>query len=151
MGKIDLVGGLLSMVAIGALVYCVIEGPHFGWGAGPITGAVVAGLGIVAFIWWELRHPHPVLDVRKFRDRAFSGSTIAVLMFFLGTFGAIYYMTRHLQFVQGFSALETGFRMLPLAGGVCLGAAVTGRMTPLLACGRWSSPAWPSAHSPSYS
>jgi EmrB/QacA subfamily drug resistance transporter len=132
MGRIDLVGGLLSIVAIGALVYAIIEGPHFGWTAGPVAAAVVAGLGFVAFVVWELRHPHPVLDVRKFRDRAFSGSTIAVLMFFLGTFGAIYYITQHLQFVLGYSPLETGIRMLPLAGGVCVGAAVTGRMTPLV-------------------
>lgn len=132
MGRIDLVGGLLSMVAIGALVYSIIEGPHFGWTAGPIAAAVVAGLGLLAFVLWELRHPHPVLDVRKFRDRTFSGSTIAVLLFFLGTFGAIYYITQHLQFVLGYSPLETGFRMLPLAGGVCVGAMVTGRLTPRL-------------------
>ncbi|MYV54318.1 MFS transporter [Streptomyces sp. SID3212] len=132
MGRIDVVGGLLSIVAVGALVYAIIEGPHFGWGTGPVAAAVLAGLGIVGFVLRELRHPHPVLDVRKFRDRAFSGSTIAVLMFFLGTFGALYYITQHLQFVLGYSPLETGVRMLPLAAGVCVAAAVTGRLTPLL-------------------
>lgn len=132
MGKLDLVGGVLSIVAVGSLVYAVIEGPHFGWTAGPVAAAVIAGLALTAFVLWELRHPHPVLDVRKFRDRTFSGSTIAVLMFFLGTFGAIYYITQDLQFVQGYTPLETGVRMLPLAGGVCLGAALTGRLTPLL-------------------
>lgn len=108
LGRIDVVGGLLSIVAIGSLVYAIIEGPHFGWGAGPVAAAVVAGLGIAGFVVWELRHPHPVLDVRKFRDRAFSGSTIAVLMFFLGTFGAIYYITQHLQFVLGYSPSKPG-------------------------------------------
>ncbi|MDX6354425.1 MAG: hypothetical protein QOF98_1328, partial [Streptomyces sp.] len=132
MGRIDLVGGLLSMIAVGSLVYAIIEGPHFGWTAGPVAAAVIAGVGLAAFVCWELRHPHPVLDVRKFRDRTFSGSTIAVLVFFLGTFGAIYYITQDLQFVQGYTPLETGVRMLPLAGGVCLGAALTGRLTPLL-------------------
>jgi len=132
MGRIDLVGGLLSMIAVGSLVYAIIEGPHFGWTAGPVAAAVGAGVGLAAFVWWELRHPHPVLDVRKFRDRTFSGSTIAVLVFFLGTFGAIYYITQDLQFVQGYTPLETGVRMLPLAGGVCLGAALTGRLTPLV-------------------
>ncbi|MEU4486715.1 MFS transporter [Streptomyces purpurascens] len=132
MGRIDYVGGLLSIVSVGCLVYATIEGPHFGWGAGPIAAAVVAGVGLVAFVAWELRHPHPMLDVRKFRLRPFSGAMLAVLFFFFGTFGAIYYSTQYLQFVLGYDALATGVRLLPLAGAVFLGAAVTGQLTPKL-------------------
>ncbi|MFF4257767.1 MFS transporter [Streptomyces sp. NPDC001663] len=132
MGRIDYVGGLLSIVSVGSLVYATIEGPHFGWGVGPITAAVVAGVGLLAFVAWELRHPQPMLDVRKFRLRPFSGSMLAVLFFFFGTFGAIYYATQFLQFVLGYDALETGMRLLPLAGAVFVGAAITGRLTPKL-------------------
>ncbi|KPI24955.1 drug resistance transporter, EmrB/QacA subfamily [Actinobacteria bacterium OV320] len=132
MGRIDYVGGLLSIVSVGSLVYATIEGPHFGWGTGPITAAVVAGAGLVGFVAWELRHPHPMLDVRRFRLRPFSGSMLAVLFFFFGTFGAIYYSTQFLQFVLDYDALETGVRLLPLAGAVFVGAAVTGRLTPKL-------------------
>ncbi|WP_328372131.1 MFS transporter [Streptomyces sp. NBC_00445] len=132
MGRIDYVGGLLSIVSIGSLVYATIEGPHFGWGAGPVTAAVVAGAGLLAFVAWELRHPQPMLDVRKFLLRPFTGSMIAVLFFFFGTFGAIYYSTQFLQFVLGYGPLETGIRLLPLAGAVVVGAAVTGRLTPKL-------------------
>ncbi|TLS46499.1 MFS transporter [Streptomyces montanus] len=132
MGRIDYVGGLLSIVSVGSLVYATIEGPHFGWGAGPVTAAVVAGVGLLAFVAWELRHPHPMLNVRKFRLRSFSGAMLAVLFFFFGTFGAIYYSTQFLQFVLGYNALETGVRLLPLAGAVFVGAAVTGRLTPKL-------------------
>ncbi|MFI6623491.1 MFS transporter [Streptomyces sp. NPDC050528] len=132
MGRIDYVGGLLSIVSVGSLVYAIIEGPHFGWGAGPVTAAVVAAVGVPAFVAWELRHPHPMLDVRKFAQRSFSGSMLAVLFFFFGTFGAIYYATQFLQFVLGYDALETGVRLLPLAGAVFLGAVVTGRLTPKL-------------------
>ncbi|MER5428936.1 MFS transporter [Streptomyces sp. NPDC002588] len=131
-GRIDYVGGLLSIVSVGSLVYAIIEGPHFGWGAGPVGAAVVAGAGLVAFVAWELRHPHPMLDVRKFRLRSFSGSMTAVLFFFFGTFGSVYYATQFLQFVLGYDALETGVRLLPLAGAVFVGAAVTGRLTPKL-------------------
>jgi EmrB/QacA subfamily drug resistance transporter len=132
MGRIDYVGGLLSIVSVGSLVYAIIEGPHFGWDAGPVTAAVVAAIGVPAFVAWELRHPHPMLDVRKFAQRSFSGSMLAVLFFFFGTFGAIYYATQFLQFVLGYDALETGVRLLPLAGAVFLGAVVTGRLTPKL-------------------
>ncbi|MEV6168691.1 MFS transporter [Streptomyces sp. NPDC051954] len=131
-GRIDYIGGLLSIVSVGSLVYATIEGPHFGWGVGPITAAVVAGVGLLTFVAWELKHPHPMLDVRKFTRRPFSGSMLAVLFFFFGTFGSIYYATQFLQFVLDYNALETGIRLLPLAGAVFVGAAVTGRLAPKL-------------------
>lgn len=129
-GRIDYGGGLLSVVWIGALVYMIIEGPHFGWGVKAVTAAVVAGAGLVAFVLWELRHPRPVLDVRRFTDRRFAGSNLAVALFFLAVFGAFYYLTQHLQFVLGYDALDTGLRMLPLAGAVFVGSALTGYLTP---------------------
>lgn len=132
MGRIDYVGGLLSIVSVGSLVYATIEGPHFGWGAAPITAAVVAGAGLPAFVAWELRHPNPMLNVRKFAERPFSGSMLAVLFFFFGTFGSIYYSTQFLQFVLGYDALETGVRLLPLAGAVFVGAVATAKLTPRL-------------------
>lgn len=131
-GRSDIVGGLLSIATIAALIYAIIEGPHFGWDTYPIIAAVVAAVGLVAFVLWELRTRTPILDVRLFRIRAFSGSTLAVLLFFLGTFGAIYYISQYLQFVLGLGPLDTGIRLLPLAGAVFVGAALTGRMTPRL-------------------
>ncbi|MEU0212242.1 MFS transporter [Streptomyces canus] len=129
-GRIDYVGGLLSVVWIGALVYMIIEGPHFGWHAKALAAAGVAAVGLVLFVVWELRHPRPVVDVRRFTDRGFAGSNLAVALFFLAVFGAFYYLTQHLQFVLGYSALETGLRMLPLAGAVFVGSALTGFLTP---------------------
>ncbi|ALV33425.1 MFS transporter [Streptomyces sp. CdTB01] len=128
--RVDHVGGLLSVVWIGSLVYMIIEGPHFGWGVKAVTAAVVAGAGLLAFVAWELRHPRPVLDVRRFAHRGFAGANLAVALFFLAVFGAFYYLTQHLQFVLGYDALQTGLRMLPLAGAVFVGSALTGRLTP---------------------
>lgn len=130
--KIDYIGGLLSVIWVGSLIYMIIEGPHFGWGAKAIGAAVVAGVGLVCFVLWELRHPSPVLDVRRFTRRAFAGSTMAVALFFLAVFGAFYYLTQHLQFVLGYSPLDTGVRMLPLAGAVFVGGALTALLTPKL-------------------
>ncbi|MEV0597695.1 MFS transporter [Streptomyces sp. NPDC050315] len=132
MGRIDYVGGLLSIVTVGSLIYAAIEGPHSGWGVGPVTAAVVAGVGLVTFVAWELRHPHPMLDVRKFALRPFSGSMLAVMFFFFGMFAVIYYATQFLQFVLGYGALDTGVRLLPLGGAVFLGSAVTGVLAPKL-------------------
>lgn len=127
--RIDYAGGLLSVVWIAALVFTLIEAPH-GWDAKALTGTVVAVVGLVAFVLWELHHPHPLLDPRRFANRTFTGANIAVVLFLLAVFGAFYYLTQHLQFVLRYDALETGIRMLPLAGAVFVGSALTGYLTP---------------------
>ncbi|OZC57637.1 MFS transporter [Rhodococcus sp. RS1C4] len=132
MGRIDYVGGLLSIVTLGSLIYGAIEGPHSGWDAGPVAAIVVAAVGLAGFVAWELRHPHPMLNVRKFALRPFTGSMLAVLVFFFGMFAVLYYSTQFLQFVLGYDALATGVRLLPLGAAVFLGSAITGKFTPQL-------------------
>lgn len=131
-GRIDFGGGVLSVIWSGALVYMIIDGPHFGWGRSAFLAAALAVVGLAGFIWWELRHPRPLLDVRKFAQRAFAGANLAIAVFFLAVFGVFYFLTQHFQFVLGYGPLETGVRMLPLALGVFLGAAATGVLTPRL-------------------
>ncbi|MFY4717517.1 MFS transporter [Streptomyces sp. LaBMicrA B280] len=128
--RIDYVGGLLSVIWTGSLVYMIIQGPHFGWSGKAVAAAVIAGVGLIAFVLWELRHPRPILDVRRFAHRRFAGSNLAVALFFLAVFGAFYFLTQHLQFVLGYDALQTGVRMLPLAGAVFVGSGLTGWLTP---------------------
>ncbi|MFE5286017.1 MFS transporter [Nocardia sp. NPDC056611] len=130
--RLDLPGGGLSVVAVASLVYMIIEGPRNGWHASAVSAGILAVLAAAAFVAWELRHPNPMLDVRKFRDRSFAGANLAVLLFFLAAFGAIYYITQHLQFVLGYDALATGVRLLPLAAAVFVGSAITGVLTPKL-------------------
>ncbi len=64
--KLDLVGGLLSIVMVAALIYAIIQGLNFGWSAGPIAAAVIAAVGLCLFTVWELRHPRPILDFARF-------------------------------------------------------------------------------------
>jgi EmrB/QacA subfamily drug resistance transporter len=129
----DLIGGLVSIVAVGALVYTIIEGLHFGWGASALAAAAIAAISLCCFVVWELHNPEPMLDLRKFRDRSFSGAMLTVLLFFFGAFGIVYATTQHIQFVLGYDPLATGVRLLPLAGGVFLGAALTGPLSKKLA------------------
>ena len=99
---------------------------------GPIGAAVLAAIGLVSFVVWELRHPQPLLDVRKLGQRMVGGATLAVLLLFLAAFGAIYFISQQFQFILGYGALETGVRLLPLAIAVSIGAVVSGRITPLI-------------------
>ncbi|MDY7105649.1 MAG: DHA2 family efflux MFS transporter permease subunit [Actinomycetota bacterium] len=112
---LDPLGGLLSIVGLGGLVYAVIEGPEQGW-TDPITiGAFVgATAAIVAWILWELHTDRPMLDPRLFAIRGFSVGSGVITMAFFAMFGMFFLLTQYLQFVQGHSALGAGVRTLPM-------------------------------------
>jgi len=114
--RVDATGALLSAVAIGALVYGIIEAPDHGWlGARTLVagGFGVASLG--AFVAWELRRRHPLLDVRLFRERRFAAGTISMTLQFFCFFGFVFLVLQQLQLVRGLRPLTAALAMLPMA------------------------------------
>jgi len=112
---LDIVGALLSLVAITAFVFGIIEGPEQGW-TDPLTLGALA-LGIVAgiaFVLWELRMKRPLLDPRLFRNRRFSAGSLTLIVQFLASFGFFFVAIQYLQFVTGRSPLEAALALLPL-------------------------------------
>jgi EmrB/QacA subfamily drug resistance transporter len=112
---LDIVGAVLSLLAVTAFVFGIIEGPTRGW-SDTVT-LVAIGLGIAAgvgFVLWELRLKQPLLDPRLFRDRAFSAGTLTISMQFLAAFGFFFVVLQYLQFVTGRSPLEAAIALLPL-------------------------------------
>ena len=123
---LDVTGALLSIAAISTLVYGVIEAPHRGWADPRSLAAFGAGAALaVAFALWELRTDHPMLDLAFFRNRRFSAGSAAIALTFFALFGAVFALTQYLQFVRGYSPLEAGVRLTPLALGVMLGAGAS--------------------------
>jgi len=112
---LDPIGALLSLVAVGTLVFGIIEGPEQGWTSSLVVGAfAVAVTAFTAFVRWELRVKHPMLPMTLFRDRRFSvGSGVITLAFFV-MFGFFFLGTQYLQFGRGYTALEAGLAMLPV-------------------------------------
>ncbi|MCC7078285.1 MAG: MFS transporter [Acidimicrobiia bacterium] len=118
---LDLRGAALSIVALGSLLYAIIEGPESGWTDPLILGGfAVFAASAGAFVWWELRTPHPMLDVRLFRKPGMSVGVSSISMTFFAMFGMFFLMTQYLQFVQGYSPLAAGVRTLPMAFGLVL-------------------------------
>jgi Na+/melibiose symporter-like transporter len=80
---------------------------------------------IAAFIVWEKRLAQPLIEIGFFRNTHFSAGVIALIIMGLGLNGVNYVLTYYMQFVQGYSALGTGLRYLPLAIGLLVGALNT--------------------------
>jgi MFS family permease len=68
-----------------------------------------------AFVRHERRTAHPMLDLRLFADRRFTAAALAITVAFFALFGFIFLITQYFQFLRGYSPLETGVRILPVA------------------------------------
>lgn len=115
-GAFDRVGTITSILAVGLLVYTVIEGPHAGWNSARTIGGFIGSAALLAFfVWYELRRENPLLDVRVFRIARFSAAAGAIAAAFFTLFGFIFIVTQYFQFVRGYSTLSAGLHTLPFA------------------------------------
>jgi EmrB/QacA subfamily drug resistance transporter len=113
---LDPIGAALSIAALVTLVYGIIQAPEDGWTDPLILAAfAVAAVLAVAFIWWERRVQHPLLRLELFRNPRFSAASGAITMVFFALFGSVFLLTQHLQFVLGYTPLQAGVRILPVA------------------------------------
>jgi len=120
---VDIPGLVLSTAAMALLVYTIIEAPDYGWGsARSLAGFAVSAVLLAAFIGWERRAAHPMLDVRLFRNMRFSAASGSVTVSFFTLFGFIFLMTQYFQFVRGYGPLSTGVHLLPVALSVGVGS-----------------------------
>ena len=119
----DWVGGVLAVAGVTALVYGVIEQPIHGWTDPRVLVGIIAGAVVLtAFVVWDLRQASPFVDLSNFRSRGFTWATMAFVITGFGLFGVMFILTPFLQIVEGSDAQATGIKLLPLIGGVILGA-----------------------------
>jgi EmrB/QacA subfamily drug resistance transporter len=113
---IDVPGALLSIAGLVVLVWAIIEGPG-GWTDPEILGAfALAAVLLGAFILWERWTRFPMLDVSFFRNPRFSAASGAIMLTFFAMFGSLFLLTQFLQSILGYTPLEAGIRLLPMAG-----------------------------------
>src|SRR5262249_26297609 len=126
---LDTPGLVLSSAMMALLVYTIIEAPSYGWGAArTLAGFAVSAVLLAAFVARERSAPHPMLDVRLFRNMRFSAASGAVTVSFFTLLGFIFLITQYFQFVRGYSALSAGVRLLPVALSVAVGSIAGTRL-----------------------
>jgi EmrB/QacA subfamily drug resistance transporter len=128
--RLDTAGALLAMAGLTALVFSIIEAPEAGWASARTLGGIAAGLAIVAaFVAWELRAAHPMLNVRYFRNRRLSAGSVSIFIQFFAFYGYTFVMLQYLQGVRGNSALVAAVSVLPLAAAMMPAARLTPKLT----------------------
>ncbi len=124
-GPIDVTSALLSVVGVVAVIYAVKEATHGGVDQARVWVAAVAGVaGLVVFARRQTRLAHPLIDVRLFRDRAFSASVAATLIAMFASLASSVILSQYMQLVLGWSPLRAGLAGLPGAAAGVVGAVV---------------------------
>ncbi|NBM20040.1 MFS transporter [Streptomyces sp. GC420] len=127
-GPWDLPSVGLSMAGMAGVVYAMKELAAEGVN-GTMAGAGL--LGVLALAWFvrrQLTLDTPLLDMRLFRHRGFSGAVLADLLTILGLSGLIFFLSQFLQLVQGRAPLEAGLAELPAAVGAVAAGLAAGRV-----------------------
>jgi DHA2 family multidrug resistance protein-like MFS transporter len=127
-GPWDLLSVALSLVGMVAVVYAVKEAATHGasWEAG--VAALVGAAGLYGFYRRQLTLSAPLLDMRLFRHRGFSGAVLADLLTILGLSGLVFFLSQFLQLVQGRAPFEAGLAELPAAIGAVATGLVAGKV-----------------------
>ncbi len=125
---LDLLGMILAPIAFSMLAYGVSEGGTSWTSATTLTGVIVGGVALILFIIVELRHKHPLLELRVFKSSDFSRGIILAWVSQVALFGAMILIPLYLQQIKGYTALETGLILLPQALASGVGMPLGGRL-----------------------
>ncbi|MBJ7329227.1 MAG: MFS transporter [Solirubrobacteraceae bacterium] len=110
----DAFGALLVTAGVGLLSLGLVKGGDWGWSSAETAGALVASVAmLLAFAWHTTHHSNPLISPELFRGRAFTGSSVAMLLF-SAAFGAMLLsVVLWSEGVWGWSALQTGLGIAP--------------------------------------
>jgi DHA2 family multidrug resistance protein-like MFS transporter len=135
---LDLVGIAASVAGLVALIYGLIETGRHGWGDLGALLPIVCGVAVLlGFFGWERRLSRlpggqPLVDLALFRSRSYTWGVILAAIATLALIGVLFTMPQYFQGVSGANAMGSGLRLLPLIGGLVLGAVPADRIARLV-------------------
>jgi EmrB/QacA subfamily drug resistance transporter len=129
-GRVDYPGALLVVLTAAAfLLALTLGGTSYPWDSPHIVGLFAAGaVALALFLWFETHALDPILPLHLFRIRTFRITALAQFVMSMAFLGVVMFMPLYMQVVQGISATQSGFAMLPLMGGMIVSSIVSGRL-----------------------
>src|SRR5579875_1644011 len=137
--KLDFVDLLLASPGLALLIYGLAESNPGGFGQTKVLIPMAAGVSLLAiFVWHALRSEQPLIDLRLFRDRVFTTSSITLTLMVISVFGTFLLLPYYLQEVRFESALNAGLLMIPQGVGSMLMMPLAGVLSDRTGSGRIS-------------
>ncbi len=126
-------GAITLGSALSALVLVLDQGTSWGWTS---VNSLLCYLSVVVFItifyFIERKHPEPIVDLKFFKNSVFVNTLANNFIVFMGLSGSIFVIPIFAQTFLGYSATQSGYLFIPMAGALMLasplGGALTGRV-----------------------
>jgi EmrB/QacA subfamily drug resistance transporter len=127
--KVDYLGAFVFTLALVPILIGLTNGANVGWTDPWVGGLILLGVLIgIVFIWVESRAAEPIVPLDLFRNRTYTASMAAGFLASFGFFGAVIFLPRWYQVVNGSSATASGYQLLPLLGGLILSSVLSGQI-----------------------
>ena len=120
--KLDYFGFGLLALGLGSLEVVLDEGQRKDWfGSNFIfTFAVITAVCLVAVVWWELRHEHPIIDFHVLKERNYALATVSMLVLGFVLYGSTTLLPLFLQTLLGYTAMLSGMVLSPGGIAICI-------------------------------
>ena len=113
--RVPLLGHLLFGIAVTGAAIALMQGPSDGWNTPvPVTGILLALLGMGVFIFWQSRSPLEVYPSRILKNRQFTLANTVGIFMNVGLFGGVFLISILLQQSMGSDPLTAGLQLLPM-------------------------------------
>jgi EmrB/QacA subfamily drug resistance transporter len=137
-GRIDLPGTVLGAGALAALVFGIINGESAGYAAPSVLALFcLAVVAAIAFVLWERRAPHPLLDLRYLRVARFTTPNVVAYCTYFATFAIFFFTALYLTVIVGYSGYRIAEVFLPMTVMMIIASLLAGRWTTVVGA-RWS-------------
>ena len=115
-------------------MFGIIQGNEAGWLAAPeiVVAFLLAIVLLGSFVYFELRAEQPMLPLRFFRQRDFTGAVIVIGLAFFAMFGVFFFLSQFLQLVQGRSAFHSGLLIVPAALAMMVSSLLAGLLSQIV-------------------
>jgi EmrB/QacA subfamily drug resistance transporter len=128
--RLDWAGFVTFSTGLALLVFALIRSNESGWGSAEVLGSLAAALLLLlAFAVVETVQREPMFDLSLFRVPTFIGGLAAAFGISASLFSLLTYLVIYMQNLLGYSAVETGVRLLPLSLAIFVTAAIAGRLS----------------------
>ncbi len=112
--KIDFIGIILIALCLGSMQYVLEEGTHKQWFDDSLILSLtgVASVSGITLLIWELKNPHPIIDLYAFRNFNFAMGCLYSFILGVGLYTIIYLTPFYLASVKGLNSLQIGYYLM---------------------------------------
>ncbi|MCW9044484.1 MAG: DHA2 family efflux MFS transporter permease subunit [Pseudopelagicola sp.] len=126
----DFVGVAILSVFLAVLLSTLSNAQRLGWDSNmTLMGFTVSAVSAIGFVAWELHTSKPMLDMRLFKNFAFSSASVIAFIMGAGLFGSTYLLPVFVQQIQGMTPTQAGLLLMPSGFAMLLVFPIAGRLS----------------------